>query len=1278
MAENCRNRNTTLSRLNGKKIGSTSSAHKGIPITEYTNSKGEIYEIREHVYVDVSFSQHGDSTQIPYAIAFIHAFKAKKDGIYMDIRWYYRFNDLPVDLQTQIHPDLTDYNIEYLPKQGSCAGILPIIKDNKSADCPTLFRFKTRELFASEILDSCLASCISGRCCIVSYRTITEAQEFRAFPDTFYYLYTYNPHLRRLASTQGEIRIGPEYQAVIPNFEGPFAGDASDNDIKVILPTKSQRKRQSKTANCKLCTTEREEARWRVDLANRLSPLDFITFLQSVRSIASFSTMCEQTNSNVVTNSSTGSTDFAVQCDHITQRAYDALHDAQYDFKEALENISKSSLVDPIKKAWSEEDQKKFQRAIRQLGKNFYRIQRECLPEKTVSEVVEFYYSWKKTSTGLIMRPKRRIKHALRKVKNSTANNNQSVTSSVNCNDNSSTSPSEEMQPSEDNVDDQQVSLSSRSQITANLCDHCHCTTPDHSPNGIVLNSDTDNKQFCTNCCKHFKRYGQWPNNDSPIAQFDETPLQGRLKEAMSSFQIRETVAHAKETSPKNDSIKSEPYLSPEPHVKNGLANISDSVDESFEHKHHVDNLPLEIKSEAILDIPELINLVFSEKDDFKLIRKWNRIDGNSCSRTDIIYSKKSVDARRQMPNRIADKSLKRTGDIANGKPIISYDQTERHASLPHALQIKDEKRIKNEKTNDRCNVSSSVAVARHASPISFGIPSTNSSNSSFSPYNVPTLNKLFSVAASANIPHNMFQHHPSFSPMLYHHYAQTNSHNTANIAALNSSSHSAFPVQLSNDTPALRQLRDIAAVRSLCHSNLSSAVSTSNQSTSTNMLSSIYNNAGANPSAAFSLQQFMSALNGNVGGASYNMAAPTASGSLPFLLNQQLNGSTSIAGGSTANQRQLAASDYLNEPSIKTYSNNRRHSPASSVPGRDIQHVNAQPSTHNHAHLHAHSHTHLHLNDNVSAGGSSSQGHPHQNQHTSPQPIISPHATASVSPVTANPFLMLPPSLQNSLYYQQLMNHAAFATNNSQNSNLNINDSDSAHTLILPPTHLANQNSLDPIQIMGYAQPGQTTGFHVGSGNSNPFLISNGSHLGFQPNLLSNFNGPSLQTSQNLLAAASQQHQQQALIAMMMRGGIPLDYMPHQYHQALQQQLFFAAAASAASRHASSQFMSSTPVQPPSLGSRVVDLKPNVKEDSTSTTVTRGIPDRNGRSSSSIFSPALTPVTTSSCSVVNPPSHSVKMKSSSNTSQSSSSQQVERSGSRNANEHNDSRQMEL
>ena len=84
--------------------------------------------------------------------------------------------------------------------------------------------------------------------------------------------------------------------------------------------------------------------------------------------------------------------------------------------------------------------QKKFVKGLGQFGKNFFRIRKELLPHKTTSELIEYYYLWKKTPAAQNNRLRRRLRpSSVKKLTQIPSNKKQSAsinTISTNFNNN--------------------------------------------------------------------------------------------------------------------------------------------------------------------------------------------------------------------------------------------------------------------------------------------------------------------------------------------------------------------------------------------------------------------------------------------------------------------------------------------------------------------------------------------------------------------------------------------------------------------------------------------------------------------------------------------------------------------------------------------------------------------------------------------------------------------------------------------------------------------------
>ncbi|KAL5269803.1 hypothetical protein ACHWQZ_G003316 [Mnemiopsis leidyi] len=79
------------------------------------------------------------------------------------------------------------------------------------------------------------------------------------------------------------------------------------------------------------------------------------------------------------------------------------LHSHGYKVDNALERAEKQvnsrsrCCVGQIMKPWTEDECQSFENGLKLYGKQFHLIQKNLVPSRTISEVVQFYYLWKKT-----------------------------------------------------------------------------------------------------------------------------------------------------------------------------------------------------------------------------------------------------------------------------------------------------------------------------------------------------------------------------------------------------------------------------------------------------------------------------------------------------------------------------------------------------------------------------------------------------------------------------------------------------------------------------------------------------------------------------------------------------------------------------------------------------------------------------------------------------------------------------------------------------------------
>ena len=203
-------------------------------------------------------------------------------------------------------------------------------------------------------------------------------------------------------------------------------------------------------------------------------------YLQAARSIAAFAGMCDRGLPEDMYD--------VVRRDETTINALTTLHTHDYDCPRALQALVKCPIPKSIDRKWSDDDQKKFIKGLRQYGKNFFRIRKDLLPHKQTSDLVEFYYLWKKTPQAQSSRPRRRqrpcsnLSTTPTKQRNTKNNNKDGSEQNSDNDDNQTTTDSDEQ-----------------------FCRHCQINSKDLQIFG------RDNQLLCSDCRIFYKKNGEMP-----------------------------------------------------------------------------------------------------------------------------------------------------------------------------------------------------------------------------------------------------------------------------------------------------------------------------------------------------------------------------------------------------------------------------------------------------------------------------------------------------------------------------------------------------------------------------------------------------------------------------------------------------------------------------------------------------------------------------------------------------------------------------------------------
>jgi len=402
---------------------------------------GAEYKVGDSVFIE---SQGPDK---PFYICSITEFKrSKRETFMVCIRWFYRTTEVPETVYNFLVKDRTT-------EHGAAAIHDPLVK--------------SRELFISNATDQFPVNVLRGKCAVTHCADINAVRQFAPADDAFFYTLSYNPETRRLASTQGEIRVGTSHQAKLPPWEGE-------------VPPIGRPDRY-------------EELTWE---PGRTHDHDLLMYLRAARSMAAFAGMCDG-----------GSTDdgcFAASRDDTTANALNVLHDCGYDTGAALQLLVKNPVPVGLEKQWTEDETRRFIKGLRTHGKNFFKIRTEFLPEKETGELITYYYLWKKTPGASSSRPRgRRHRPTLvnRRVK---SNKEKGVKKETNSASEMEDSGGEE----------------SRGADSYN-CRHCGATSSKDWHHG-----GKEMKLLCTACRQHYKRYGEMPLLPGTVrSQFTFRPI---------------------------------------------------------------------------------------------------------------------------------------------------------------------------------------------------------------------------------------------------------------------------------------------------------------------------------------------------------------------------------------------------------------------------------------------------------------------------------------------------------------------------------------------------------------------------------------------------------------------------------------------------------------------------------------------------------------------------------------------------------------------------------
>lgn len=488
----------------------------------------------------------------------------------------------------------------------------------------------------------------------------------------------------RLANIQGEIRVGPSHQARLPEYH----------------PNVPPNEMPEKCENF-------EELCWTPGVPD----CDLMMYLRAARSMAAFAGMCD--------GGSAEDGYLAASRDDTTINALDLLHTSSYDTGKALQALVKNPIPPGVDKKWTEEEQKRFVKGLRQFGKNFFRIRKELLPHKETSDLVEFYYLWKKTPAAATSRPHRRHRrqNALRRIRPPNRSNRQTsndYTSILKAPIEVSTGSEEEESEDSDSRD-----------VSTYSCHYCYTTASKewhHMGKGNAL--------LCTECHSFHKKL---ENICPPIELQDTTNFVFKPSEeiinnsvsnqhTMQTRRSKENQNHKSNILPLID-LNSDNIEIPIPKMEKKTSDtVSNCSMDKVEKEKRKSDSPSKIKKQNNNSY-----LYHSQNSDEKNIKKKRMNGDRSTSPSESITTESSRESNEENGNEgdneggdIPSSSSSPSISVSPPAPLLTEDlrnNESQNLQPVHPLQLENET-ISSVPPRETCNLSNLIKLEKDISNI--------------------------------------------------------------------------------------------------------------------------------------------------------------------------------------------------------------------------------------------------------------------------------------------------------------------------------------------------------------------------------------------------------------------------------------------------------------------------------------------------------------------------------------------------------------------------------
>ncbi|KAI1720510.1 BAH domain-containing protein [Ditylenchus destructor] len=303
---------------------------------------------------------------------------------------------------------------------------LPLGADKLS---PTqIHALRQRELFLSRQIETLPATQIRGKCAVVILNEVETCDMYLTKEDAFFYSLVYDPANHTLLADKGKIELGEKHQADVPdilaeaipaNCSKQHDGDDNkENGDLMVVEEDEEQQVEKPSASGGIPTTTRETVVYHPH--HNLTDRDIDQFLIIARAVGTFSRALD--SSSPMKLPSLHMTASAASRDVTLLHAMALLHQANYDIGQSVKylvpppsklhypldadkttshntvNLGGPILCRDQLEEWSASEATLFEDALEKYGKDFHDIRVDCLPWKSMRDIVEYYYMWKTTA----------------------------------------------------------------------------------------------------------------------------------------------------------------------------------------------------------------------------------------------------------------------------------------------------------------------------------------------------------------------------------------------------------------------------------------------------------------------------------------------------------------------------------------------------------------------------------------------------------------------------------------------------------------------------------------------------------------------------------------------------------------------------------------------------------------------------------------------------------------------------------------------------------------